>query len=146
MHARLADRSIHWAITGSLAFALQGFAGEVHDIDLQSDREGAYQVERLCSEFVVRPVQYAASARVRSYFGALDLAGVQVEIMGALQKRLPDGTWEAPVDVEQHKIWVAFAGMRLPVLSLAYEAQAYRLLGRLDKAESLLAWLRRRSA
>jgi hypothetical protein len=35
-----------WAVTGSLGMALQGMELAVHDIDLQTSREGAYEIER----------------------------------------------------------------------------------------------------
>jgi hypothetical protein len=35
--------------------------------------------------------------------------------------------------------------MRLPVLSLEYEEEAYRKLGRLEKADAIRKWLTSRS-
>ncbi len=135
---------VEWAITGSLGMALQGVPVEVHDIDLQTDRRGAYEIERCLAEFVVQPVRFSESERIRSHLGRLEIDGVQVEIMGDIQKRLENGSWEEPVRVTDHRRWVEIAGMRVPVLSLEYEAQAYLRLGRCDKAEMLRAWLSRR--
>lgn len=125
--------------------ALQGVPVEVHDIDLQTDREGAYTIERLMSACVVSPVRYLESERIRSHLGALEIEGVRVEIIGAVCKRLENDDWEEPVDVTLHRHWVEAAGMRAPVLSLAYECEAYRRLGRLEKAELLRVWLDRRA-
>jgi hypothetical protein len=133
-----------WAITGSLGFALQGLEVDVHDVDLQTDRAGAYEIERRFSPYIVRPVAFSESKRIRSHFGALEIKGVKVEIMGELQKRLPDGRWEDPVDVALHRRWVAWEGIRLPVLSLEYEYQAYRIMGRNEKAEMLRKWMEKR--
>jgi hypothetical protein len=58
-----------------------------------------------------------------------------VEVMGDIQKRLEDGTWETPVNLRSHRQIVACDGMDIPVLSLEYEADAYRKLGRLERAE-----------
>ena len=98
-------------------------------------------MERLFSECVVRKVALSASESIRSHFGALEIDGIQVEIMGDIQKCLPDGSWEEPVDLERHRRFVEVAGMRVPVLSLEYEAQAYLTLGRVEKAEMLRKWL-----
>ena len=130
-----------WVITGSLGFALQGLEVEVQDVDIQTDRAGAYEVERRLSSHVVRPVAWSESGRIRSHFGALEIGGVKVEIMGDLQKRMMDGRWEEPVDVIRNRRWVMWQGLRLPVLSLEYEYQAYRILGRAEKAETLKKWL-----
>jgi len=57
---RLKDDVI-WALTGSLGHALQGVPVEVHDVDIQTDREGAYEIERRFSEFVVRRVRFSST-------------------------------------------------------------------------------------
>jgi len=79
--------------------------------------------------------------RIRSYYGALMMDGIEVEIMGDIQKRMPDGSWEEPVDIERHKTYVEVDGMRVPVLTLEYEYEAYKHLGRADKAAILREWL-----
>lgn len=133
----LQDGEINWVLTGSLGFALRGLPLEPHDIDIQTDEKGAYEIERRFSPQVSRKVMFSASERMRSHFGALLIDGIEVEIMGDIQKRLEDSTWEAPVDLAGHKQFVHFAGMQVPVLSLEYEAQAYRKMGRLERAEML---------
>lgn len=138
---RLENRNILWAVTGSLNMVLQGMPIKAHDIDLQTDQAGAYQIEALFPEYAFEPVRYLASERMRSHLGKLLIDGVEVEIIGGLQKLLPDGTWEAPVDVEKHKRHVEIEDMRVPVLTLAYEYQAYLILGRFEKAELLKDWL-----
>ncbi len=140
---RLTPAAIPWAITGSCGFALHGLPVTVHDIDLQTSDAGAYAIARLFAEYIFRPVTYRESPAIRSHFGALQIQGVDVEIMGRIQKRLPDGSWEAPVDVQQHRCWVAFDGWRVPVLSLTYEAQAYERLGRTERARMLREWMAR---
>jgi hypothetical protein len=138
-----------WALTGSLGWALQGVPVEPHDIDLQTDATGAYEIERrltACGErsestYVLRPVAFSAAERIRSHLGALVIDGVPVEVMGAVQKRLPDGTWEPPVEVARYRRWIEVEGLRVPVLSLSYEYGAHLTLGRTDRAELLRPWL-----
>jgi hypothetical protein len=138
---RLEGRAIDWAVTGSCGFALQGLDVAVHDIDLQTDGPGAYAIERALADKIRRKVVYSAAERIRSHFGALEIDGVKVEIMGDIQKRLGDGTWEAPVDIRPHRRWVVLEGMRIPVLSLEYEHMAYLALGRTKQAEMVKMWL-----
>jgi len=130
-----------WAITGSLGFALQGMDTEVHDVDIQTDRPGAYEIERRLSAYSIRPVAFSGTERIRSHFGALEIRGVRVEIMGDIQKRMPDGRWEEPVDVTRFLRWTIWDGMRIPVLSLEYEYRAYLIMGRIEKAETLRKWM-----
>jgi len=140
---RLKDKDICWAVTGSMNMAMQGMPVMVHDIDLQTNESGAYEMEALLKEYVVIPVRYLSSERMRSHLGKLIIDGVEVEIIGGLQKLLPDGTWESPVDVSAYSCLVAFEGIQVPGLTLAYEYQAYVTLGRLQKAELLRQWLER---
>ncbi|MFQ5612691.1 MAG: nucleotidyltransferase domain-containing protein [Anaerolineae bacterium] len=140
IQAALNDGQVNWAVTGSLGFALQGVPVEPGDIDLQTDEAGAYEIERRFSEFVTRRVSFSSTARIRSHFGALRLDGIEVEIIGALQKRLGDGGWEPPVDVGRYKRTVEVEGMSIPVLSLEYEYEAYLTLGRVEKAQMLKAF------
>jgi len=132
IHRRLQD--IRWAITGSVGLALQGVDVEVHDIDLQADAPGAYAIERCLSEFVTRPVRFSEAARVRSYFGALSVLGISVEIMGEVQTRAAGGAWQEPPDMQIETLWVQAFGLQLPVLSLTWEQQAYLRRGILEKA------------
>jgi hypothetical protein len=121
IHARLKDGRAKWVVTGSLGMALQGMDIEVHDIDIQTDRQGAYKIESKFPEYVIAPVHYSESERIRSYFGKLDIVGVKVEIMGDIQKRVNEQTWEEPVKVDHYRHWVEIEGMQIPVLSLEYE-------------------------
>ena len=141
VHDHLAGSPVVWAITGSLGMVLQGMDLPVNDIDLQTDEDGAYEIERRLAEFVVAPVLYKASERMRSRLGKLQIDGVRVEVIGAIQKRLPDGSWETPVQVASHRRWVDVQGLKLPVLSLDYEYEAYKLMGRDDKAATIRQWL-----
>jgi len=140
--ARLSTTKIRWVVTGSLGFALQGVPVTPHDIDLQTDAVGAYAIARLFAEYVTRPVAFASTATIRSHFGTLEMAGITVEIMGDIQKRVPDGAWDDPVDLERHQRVVEVAGMQTPVLSLEYERAAYLQLGRIETAKMLEEWLR----
>ena len=143
LYERLKDSNVNWVVTGSLGFVLQGVPVEPHDIDIQTDREGAYEIERLFSEFVVEPVRFKESERIRSHFGALMIDGIKVEIMGDIQKKVND-EWEPPVDITKYKRFVQIEGMEIPVLDLEYEYQAYLKLGRVEKAKMLKKFLEKR--
>ena len=140
LYGRLSESNVNWAVTGSLGFALQGVPVEPHDIDIQTDRTGAYEIEHLFSEFVIKPVKFSPTEKIRSHFGALMIDGVKVEIMGDIQKKVND-EWEPPVDIDRHKRFVEIEGMKIPVLDLEYEYQAYLKLGRTEKAKMLKRFL-----
>jgi hypothetical protein len=137
IHRDLEGSSARWALTGSLGMALQGMPIEPHDIDMQTDPEGAYEIERRLARWMVRPVTFSEAEGIRSHFGEARIRGTKVEIMGGIQKRLPDGSWEDPVPVTRHRRIVDVNGMAIPVLSLEYEYEAYTRLERHDRAEQI---------
>lgn len=141
LRRELEAESIEWALTGSANFALQGVPVEPNDIDVQTTERGAYRIEELFSDHVVDPVSFSESNGIRSHFGKLELNGISVEIMGDLQKRLEDGTWEASVDIPSHREFVTFRGHELPVLSLRYEEEAYAKLGRTERVALLRRYI-----
>ncbi|MFC4438183.1 MULTISPECIES: nucleotidyltransferase domain-containing protein [Natrialbaceae] len=128
---------VPWALTGSTSFALQGVPLTPNDVDVQTTEDGAYEIERRFAAQVVEPVSFAESASIRSHFGALEQDGVRVEIMGDVRKRRDGGTWGSPIELAEHHEFVTVDGVRVPVLSLEYEADAYEKLGRTERAALL---------
>lgn len=126
-----------WALTGSTSFALQGMEVEVHDIDIQTDRESAYRLGERLAEYCTEPVHFYGTEKMRSHFGRFRIGTVEVEIMGDIEKRVPGGEWEAAPSLRDITKYVTAEGMRLPVLSLEYDAQAYRTMGRIERAKEI---------
>jgi hypothetical protein len=145
VYAKLSQHDIAWAITGSLNFALHGLPVEVHDIDIQTDKNGAYEIEQLFAEFMTKKVARRTGKYIRSYLGAFVLDGITVEVMGDIEKRLESGEWGEPVNVCDHRETITYEGMTIPVLSLEYEEKAYRQIGRIDTAEMLRKYLKGRA-
>jgi len=139
LYSRLEESDVNWVVTGSVSFCLQGVPVSPNDIDIQTDRASAYRLESLFSEYKVKEVRLSSTDRIKSHFGALRIEGVLVEIMGAVQK-FYDGGWEDPIDIDRYKKIVNLEGMKIPVLNLAYEAEAYRRFGRLEMADKLKAY------
>ena len=141
---RLAHADARWAVTGSLGMALQGVRLEIHDIDLQTDADGARRIEASLREFAVSPVRFAVGGIIKSWYGTFRIASTTVELMGDVEKLLSDGTWEPPPNLRSIIRVVQVADLQVPVLDLEYEEQAYRKLGRVERADLLLSWLRDR--
>lgn len=138
---RLNDSGVNWVVTASLSLALQGVPVEVHDIDIKTDQAGAYEIERLFSESVIAKMCHKEADTVLSHFGQLMIDGIKVDVMGDVQYRRADGTWEEPADWALHKRVIEVGAMQVPVLSLAYEYEGYQRLGRAEKVELLRRWL-----
>jgi hypothetical protein len=142
IHDKVSKTDIIWAVTGSLGFALQGIPVTPHDIDIQTDKNGAYRIGDLFAEYVVERVGYSSTDKVRSHFGVLSIGSFRCEIIGDIEKRLDNGTWSSAPNLQDHIHYVQVDKMRIPVLSLQYECQAYTQLGRYDRVEILQQWLR----
>lgn len=137
---RLKGEGITWALTGSLSFALQGVPVDPHDIDIQTDKEGAYRIAELFSEHITRKVRFSTSERIRSHFAVMMIDGVRVEIMGDIQKRVGN-EWEPAPDLNRYIHHIRIDGIEIPVLDLNYEYIAYLKLGRYERAMILKSFI-----
>ena len=138
---RLSDGQVTWVLTGSMSFAIQALPFRPHDIDVQTDCAGAYEIEKRFRGLVARPVKWVDSGRICSHFGALIVQGVQVEIIGDIQKRLPDGVWTSPPDLASLRLFIEVMGVQIQILPLAYEVKAYEGMGREAMAKHLAQYL-----
>jgi len=139
-----AKKPIQWAVTGSLGMVLHGMQMEIHDIDIQTDKEGAYEIERRMVNSLVKIVHFRASERIRSYFGAFEMNGIKIEVMGDMQHLVTDQTWGKPVAIETCRDFVDYADMHIPVISLSHEVEAYQFYGRPEKAEKIKDFLQKK--
>lgn len=132
-----------WALTGSAGLRLQGVDLSVHDLDLQTDAKTIYLLEKKLADFMKVPVHVWESEHTLSYHGQAEINGLQVELLGDIRHRHPDGTWEPPLDIESVLVWVEWRGLKIPVLSLTHEALAYEKMGRTQKAELIRSAIRK---
>lgn len=130
-----------WALTGSAGLRLQGVDVSVRDLDLQTDADTVFLLERELAGFVTVPVHPWQTGHTRSYHGQAVIQGVQVDLLGDIRHRLPDQSWDAPVDIRSVLHWVKWRNLKIPVLSLADEAFAYEKMGRIKKAGLIRAAL-----
>ncbi|MGB8980926.1 MAG: hypothetical protein WCC12_03545 [Anaerolineales bacterium] len=138
------DPAVHlWALTGSAGLRLQGVDLSVHDIDLQTDAKTIYLLEKELAEFMKVPVHVWESEHTLSYHGQAEIEGLQVEFLGDMRHRGPDGDWGPPLDIPSVLVWVEWHGLRIPVLSLDHEALAYEKMGRGQKADLIRSAIRK---
>lgn len=141
IRARLEKSNVKWALVGSLGMAIRGIPIEPHDIDIITDEAGAYEIERLLSQFVLRRVAFRTSDMIQSHFGTLEIDGVRVEIMGDFRIKNSVGNWEESLDLDKHMQIVQIEGEGVPVLRPEWEYQTSLKLGRREKAEMVKTYL-----
>ncbi|MCJ7434473.1 MAG: hypothetical protein MUO77_13385 [Anaerolineales bacterium] len=132
-----------WVLTGSASLRLQGVDIPVNDLDLQTDEKSVYLLEEKLAEFMKVSVHIWESEHTLSHHGQAKISNLQVELLGDICHRHPDGTWETPLDIEINRVWVEWRELKIPVIPLAHEAIAYKKMGRSQKAELIRAALRK---
>jgi len=135
------DDDIPWVLTGSTAFALRGIPVGLNDIDIQSDQSGIYAIEQKLEDYIVTPVEYTVSDTIKSHFGSLEINGIEVELMGDIQHRKADGSWTDPNNWAELITTITVNNLDIPVLSLQHEYEAYKQMGRDDRAAVLKEYL-----
>ena len=124
-----------WVLTGSAGLRLQGVDLSVNDLDLQTDAKTVFRLEEELAECMKVPVHLWESEHTLSYHGQAEINGLQVELLGDMRHRLPDGSWGMSLDLRSVLVWMEWRGLEIPVLSLQHEAIAYERMGRIQKAE-----------
>lgn len=137
LNDRLEGKGLEWAIVGSFGLAIRGATIVPRDIDIMTNKVGAYEIERMFSKHVVSPVSLKSNDMIKSHFGELDIDGVKVEIMGDFQIRLNDGSWQKPPDLANLIEIEPLDELCIPVLSLEWEFDSYSKLGRVERAETV---------
>ena len=142
IYNRLEATDIVWVLTGSLGLAIKGIPLTPHDIDIQTDRAGVVAFARLFADEMIKSPFFWESEHTKSWFAVFEIDGIQVEVMGDVQHRDEDGGWDEPPHLRALRLTIQVAEMRIPTLSLDFEEEAYRSMGRTDKAALIGQYLR----
>ncbi len=68
VYGRLAGSGVNWVLTGSLSFSIRGIPFDVHDIDIQTDKWGAYTIEKTFAAEITKKVTLITGDMIRSHF------------------------------------------------------------------------------
>jgi hypothetical protein len=138
----LETHDVRWVLAGSLSLALQGVNVEPHDIDLLTDRQGAFRINAMLKKYEKKAVDYAETEKVSSFFGVFEIQGVKVEVMGDYRER--QGTkWVSLSKRLANPKTIEVDGIRIPVSSLEDQLVSYRRLKRPKDAEKIRKILQR---
>jgi hypothetical protein len=121
---KLKDTEIRWVLVGSLSLALQGITLEPNDIDILTDKEGAFEINKLFKEYEVKPVRFKRSEHLESYLGEFRINGVKVEVMGDLKEK-DRNSWKSLSDRLVSPKIVEIEGMQIPVSKLEEQLKSY---------------------
>lgn len=129
--AKLKGKKIRWVLVGSVSLALQGVKIKPKDIDILTDKEGAFQIEKLFEKHKIQvfPVKLSHSKLFKSYFGKFKIKGVKFEVMGDLKEKVGNKWVSFSARLKSPKI-VKLEGIKVPVSSLEEQLKSYSRLRR----------------
>jgi len=142
LYNRLEETDIVWVLTGSLGLAIKGIPLTPNDIDIQTDRAGVNEFARIFADDLEQEPFFWETQHTQSWVAKFEMDGIQVEVMGDMRHRDEDGDWDDPPNLEAVRLYIQVAEMRIPTLSLEFEEDAYRSMGRYDKASLIAQYLR----
>ena len=141
IYAKLHETEIIWVIGGSLALRLVGLDVKPRDIDLFTDEKGAYEIEKLLAEYLVRNVSLSSKDNIRSHYGILNIHGIEVEIIGHIEFKDERNVWEVGRNLVDVISIFEFEGMKIPLMKIESQLRGYRNIARKEKVMLIEEWL-----
>jgi len=137
IHDRLKYKRIKWMLGGSASLFLHGTVEKVGDIDILTDKEGAFKICEVFKEHIIKPVQFRESRIMRSYWGQLKIRNVKIDVMGDFCEKIK-GKW---INISHKRLsspeFKRINNVRIPVSSLKHHLESYKVLGRKKDAEKI---------
>ena len=136
----LETSNVRWVLAGSLSLALQGVKVEPNDIDLLTDRRGAFRINAILKKYEKKEVTYSETEKVSSFLGIFEIQGVKVEVMGAYRERQGARWVSLSKRLENPRI-IGIDGVRIPVSPIEDQLASYRRSKRpkdVEKVEEIL--------
>jgi hypothetical protein len=130
-------KTIKWVLGGSTNLALQGVNVIPHDIDILTNKDGAFAIQKKLSGYCVQKIEYCESDFFKSWFGVFKINGIKIEVMGDLSTRSSyEDDWQEPTNlvIKKH---IVLENQKIPVKTLEEELWAYSKMGRIEKAEKI---------
>lgn len=132
--------NVRWVLAGSLSLALQGVKVEPNDMDLLTDRRGAFRINAILKKYEKKEVTYSETEKVSSFLGIFEIQGVKVEVMGAYRERQGARWVSLSKRLENPRI-IGIDGVRIPVSPIEDQLASYRRSKRpkdVEKVEEIL--------
>jgi hypothetical protein len=136
----LESSNVRWVLAGSLSLALQGVNVEPNDIDLLTDRQGAFRINEILKKYEKKKVEYSEAEKVSSFLGVFEIQGVKVEVMGDYRERQGAKWVSLSKRLENPKI-IEIDGIAIPVSPIEDQLTSYRRSTRpkdVEKTEKIL--------
>lgn len=137
-------QGIPYVIAGSTAAYLHGLDLHPRDIDVLTNREGAYQAHERLKDFAQVAMALRESREYTSHMGIYRIKGTKVEVMGDLVLKRPPISYAVPLSslVAGKAQIVEVEGVGLPLVPIEDEVIAAALAEAGKHRDRLPHWLR----
>lgn len=130
---------VEYAFIGSVNLYIQGFAIAPRDIDILTTPDGIKEIDRLLADYRTKDIYFDETEGRNSFRSFYMIDGVEVEVLGNV-----NNLYRA-VDGLLYKRIIPFKDMGLPCIPLEDELNAYKNMGRTEKAEMIEKFLKQRA-
>jgi predicted nucleotidyltransferase len=131
---KLKNKKIKWVVVGSTSLALQGVKISPKDIDILTNKEGAFRMNEIFKDYRVKPVRFSQRKFFSSYFGRFKIEGVRVDIMGNLKARIGQ-KWVPLTKRLYSHTFVKLGKEKIPVPFLEDQLEVYKKVKRKKNIE-----------
>ena len=139
LYQKVDPNKTHWVLVGSSSLILQGVDVPVtNDIDIMARAVDCPEISNLLADYVISsPTGIIEGETTRCDYSAYNIDGVNLDLVGDIQNKLPDGSWSEIRNLDNYET-LNIGGMKLRVLSLYEEMRGYAAGGREDKVSAIL--------
>jgi len=145
---KLKDKKIKWVISGSTSLLLQGIVEKANDIDIMTDKEGAFRLSKIFKDYELKPVKFSRTKIIKSYWGKLKIGDKEVDIMGEFSEKIGN-KW---VNISRQRLESPkikkIGNIEVPVTTLESHLLSYRVLGRkkdIEKIKKIEEFMKRKN-
>lgn len=122
---------ISYVLIGSVNLYLQGIKVNVRDVDILTTPEGIRKIDTILAEYRTKEIYFDETEGRNSWRSFYEIEGIEIEVLGNVTN-----AYRNPESVHR-KVLVEIDGVELPCLVLAEEIEAYKLMGRPEKAKMI---------
>lgn len=109
------------------------------DIDIITDKAGAYKINEILKDYESKKVEFRKIDTFQSYLGEFYINNVKIEVMGEFQEKA-NQKWHFDSKARlSSPVIIQFGGMQLPVSSLLLQLRSYESSAREKDAAKVIA-------
>jgi hypothetical protein len=131
------NKTTNWTLMGSMSLALHGMAVNVKDIDILTNKKGVFEIEKALNRYVITTTKIKQYSDRKAYRVVLNIKGIEVEALADIQENLQE---KSRLSAKQ---FVEFNKLKLPIVDLTRELNAYKNWGKPNKVKLIEEYLKR---